>query len=102
MEKQPYAPPTITPHGTVHPTVKLLIGPGGLKIVLDKSQVILDNPGAGTPAMVYTKDAKANGTFWCAVDTGEVDGVRLTDPQCEWLQEQDVKVNEFLYGARNG
>jgi hypothetical protein len=81
---------------------KLLMGPGGIRIVLDRSKVVKDDPGADTPAMVYLPKNKGSGTFWCAVDTGEVDDVRLTDKQCEWLQEQYDTVNDFLYGAKHG
>lgn len=76
---------------------KLLVGPGGLRLVLDTTQVFPDDPGAGTPAMVYLSKPHASATFWCAVDTGECDDVRLSDTQCRWLQEQYDEVNDFLY-----
>jgi hypothetical protein len=78
---------------------KLLMGPGGLRVVLDRNKVVKDDPGADTPAMAYLPFGKGSATFWCAVDTGEVGDVSLTDKQCEWLQEQYNTVNEFLYGA---
>jgi hypothetical protein len=77
---------------------KNLIGPGGVRIELDPSQVFLDDPGAGTPAMVYLPFGRGSGTYWCACDTGEVDGEPLlTDRQVEWLNEQNTLVNDYLY-----
>jgi hypothetical protein len=97
MVKPKYSKPTLTSNGTDHPAVRLLMGPAGIKIVLDKSKVVPDDPGADTPAMVYIKNGKASATFWCAVDTGEVDDVDLSDAQCRWLQAQYDEVNDFLF-----
>lgn len=36
-----------------------LHGPGGVRLELDKTQVFPDDPGQGTPAMVYYKDGCA-------------------------------------------
>lgn len=74
---------------------RTLHGPG-IRIELDKTEVFPDDPGAGTPAMVYV--GRASATFWCALDTGELWGgnVELTDRQVKWLHEQYAEVNEFL------
>ena len=76
---------------------KMMLGPGGIKLVLDTTQVFPDDPGAGTPAMVYINKGQDSATFWCAVDTGECDDVRLSDKQCKWLQAQYDDVINFLY-----
>ena len=82
-----------------NPNKKTLNGPGGIRIVLDKAEVIPDDPGQGTPAMVYLLDKSA--TYWCASGEGEVTGNRgtrqLTPEQCKWLNDQEDAVTEFLY-----
>lgn len=47
---------------------KKSIRQGRLLVQLDKSQVVRDDPGAGTPAMVHCFEFSA--TYWCAVDNG--------------------------------
>lgn len=44
----------------------------GWRLELDRDQIIPDNPGEGTPAMVYSPNDKGAGTYWCAIDNGEV------------------------------
>ena len=75
---------------------KTIVGKG-LKIVLDRSEVFPDDPGAGTPAMVY--DAKGNcATFHVAMNEGELEcgDVRLTAAQTAWLASQENAVINFL------
>ena len=76
---------------------RMLLGPGGIKLVLDRDKVIVDDPGADTPAMVYLPHNAGSATFWCAVDTGECDDVDLSNSQCQWLQAQYDEVINFLY-----
>lgn len=66
-----------------------------LKIVLDKGQIFPDDPGMGTPAMVYR--GKDTATFWCASDTGEVDMIPIPENEWDWLVSQYDTVNEYLY-----
>ena len=68
---------------------------GRLKVVLDKSQVFLDDPGQGTPAMVYL--GNHSGTYYCAVETGLVDDHELTKEQVAWLDGLDEKIDDYLY-----
>ncbi len=77
----------------------------GLRIELDREEVFPDDPGQGTPAMVYREpdsDSKwASATYNCAINTGELtdqDGgwVPLTERQVEWLDKQGGKIDEFL------
>lgn len=74
----------------------------GLKVVLDKSEVFLNDPGAGTPAMVYNQRG-ASATFTCAMNEGELDNTRtgnmnqLLDKQIDWLYEIQSEVESFLY-----
>jgi hypothetical protein len=82
---------------------KTLQGPG-IRIELDTDEVIPDDPGAGTPAMVYvTGPVAGQATYWCALDTGEIDTGRhgyrdLTPAQSAWLERQLDAVNDFLGG----
>lgn len=48
---------------------KTVNGPNGVVLVLDRDKVVLDDPGADTPAMVYYKRGSA--TYWCACGEGE-------------------------------
>ncbi len=76
---------------------RMILGPGGVQIELDKDQVFPDDPGNGTPAIVRYCGHTA--TYWCAWDTMEVDGVDLPPRVWEWLDSKDTEINEFLYGT---
>ena len=88
-------------------TRKTLRGPGGLMLVLDRTQVFPDNPGEGTPALVVAPFGRGTSTYDCAADTGEVEGsdgvTPLTRKQCEWLNSKSVadEVEAFLYKGRD-
>lgn len=72
-------------------------GPNGLRIELDSSEIVPDDPGQGTPAMVYYKQYSA--TYWCAVDAGVLHGEEeytLTPKQADWLNEQYPIVDAFI------
>lgn len=77
----------------------LRLGSSKLRIELDKTQVFPDDPGAGTPAMVYLGDYSA--TYWCAVGEGCLDGSKgerdLTRREMEWLDQQGDIIDKFLY-----
>ena len=89
-------------------TKKILHGPQNLRVELDKSQVIPDDPGAGTPAMVYLYEpfasrATACATYACACGEGELqpcylhgDVIQLTDAQRTWLASIDDEIGNFL------
>jgi hypothetical protein len=67
-------------------------GPGGIRVTFDHSEIVWDNPGDGTPEMVYL--FTASGTLTAAQNEGELicgsDPRRLTDAQCEWLNGDEV------------
>lgn len=69
-----------------------LRGPGGLQLVLDPAQIFPDDPGQGTPAIVWLFGASA--TLSCAQHEGELEGRngmrQLTPDQCDWLNSADV------------
>lgn len=74
-----------------------LRGPGGLLIVLDAAEIFPDDPGNGTPAMVLAPFGRGTATFWCANETGEVDGDHvMTEAQCRWLNEMEDAVTTWV------
>lgn len=78
--------------------VMRLNGPRGIFIKLDADEVVPHDPGAGTPAMVYLN--KGSATYWCALDTGELDDGRgyfdLDKERMDWLDSQSDVVEEFV------
>lgn len=83
-------------------TLKLR-GPNGLVVELDRGQVFPDDPGQGTPAMVYRNKNlcdEDNGTYWCAIGEGELshNGTRLSGEDMDWLLSLESQIEEFLYG----
>jgi hypothetical protein len=75
--------------------VKTLRGPRGIKVVLDRSKVVPDDPGQDTPALVYWRGKSS--TLCCAYNEGEVDGVALPKEQAEWLDSVYDEADEWLY-----
>jgi len=78
-----------------------ITGPNGLVIELDASEVYRDNPGQGTPAMVYRNKGlcdEDSGTFWCAVGEGELSyhGSALTQEESDWLASKQEEVDRFI------
>lgn len=68
------------------------------KIVLDFREAVPDDPGAGTPAMVYGP-RDVSGTFFCALDTGELNddlAHQLPGQVSAWLEEMAGYVDEYL------
>lgn len=78
---------------------KTLTGPGGIQIVLDSSEIFLEDPGAGTPAMVHV--GRYAGTYFCATETGELScgDYTLSLAEVRWLDEQFDAVQDFLYSG---
>lgn len=76
-----------------------------LKLILDASEIIPDDPGQGTPAIVewkcHDEDGRtvtASGTYWCVSDQGEdMDGNRLPDGGSRWLHSLEGDVNAWLH-----
>jgi len=80
-------------------TRKILIGPAGVTLTLDKSQVFPDDPGSATPALVQYRGCTA--TYWAACDTAEVGDGRniygLSPEQMKWLWDQEDDMMKFLF-----
>ena len=72
-----------------------ILASNGLKVVADKSEYYPDDPGAGTPLMVYYGSYSA--TYECAVNEGELSGNRgyrpLTHNQLAFLNSNRVVSN---------
>jgi hypothetical protein len=69
----------------------------GWKLVLDKSEIFPDDPGQGTPAMVYAPNGDS-ATYNCATDTGEIgDYQRIPNSIHNWLLDKEDEVQEFLW-----
>ena len=68
-----------------------------LCIVLAQEQIFFENPGLGTPAMVYlkTKDGEVCSTYWYWEGEGNIDGYEVTDVQRGWLDS----FSEFVYNT---
>lgn len=71
------------------------------KVVLDQSQVYEDDPGQGTPAMVYGPN-DSSGTYFAAVDTGEIicgtNDEKIPGNVMRWLETTvSAEVDSFLY-----
>lgn len=73
----------------------VLKGPGGIRIELDPTEHYPEDPGQGTPAMVYYENYSA--TYQCALNEGELDcgGYTLTPAQSRWLADQVVIVSNW-------
>ncbi len=66
------------------------------RLVMDDAQIFKDDPGQGTPLMVYgPKDSSA--TFTCALCEGELDGYTEIPANVQrWLDEVSDRAYEWL------
>ena len=67
---------------------------GAYKLVLDSSEIYPNDPGNGTPAMVYC--GKRSGTYGCVTDTHELDGEEVPGKVMEWLHLMAEAVDIFI------
>lgn len=86
---------------------KTLRGPEGVTLELDSHEIYPEDPGQGTPAMVYKT---VNGrlymaTLTCAEMTGELcadrgGAIELSETVCDWLGSDKVQEEvEEMYAA---
>jgi len=80
---------------------KTLRGPEGLILSLDSEEIFPDDPGSGTPALLSLPFGRGTGTYWCALQEGEVDGIPLTEKQSRWLEAVEYEVTDFLREQSN-
>ena len=78
--------------------MKIIKTLGNLWVELDPREIVLDNPGEGTPAMVFLKHGNAllSGTFHAVLADGEIDEVPLTRAQLKWLEGLETLVEDWL------
>ena len=77
-------------------------GPDGWTVVADRRQVFPDDPGQGTPLMVYAPKAMACGTLARVLDTAETDtNTGQIEPVpgrvMAWLINIDNEANEWVF-----
>ena len=66
-------------------------GPNGLSVCFDASQIFPNDPGQGTPVLVCL--GRETSSFCCAINEGEVDGIRLSPAQMLFLES----IEEFVW-----
>lgn len=74
---------------------QILRGPEGIKVILDASEIFPNNPGLGTPAMVHLSTGDT-ATFNCVDSELEVDGIRLTSAQENWIRSIGDEIDNWL------
>ena len=82
---------------------KVYHGPDGWTILADRREVFPQDPGQGTPLMVYGPKHKSSGTLTRVLDTGEADTARgrleQVPPQVmAWLEDQADGAANWVYG----
>lgn len=88
-------------------TKLILRGPDSLRITLDRSKVNNEDPGADTPALVYSGCSRFSATYWAALGEEELTNddweVKPLSPrQVRWIREQEGVVADFLYDGPRG
>lgn len=72
------------------------------RVELDASEAYPNDPGQGTPAMVYGPKG-ASATFFCALDTGEMDSHEgpheIPSNIYRWLESVEERVDGFVSRA---
>jgi len=81
---------------------KTIKGPRDVELVLDPAQIYPEDPGQGTPAMVYYKGGSA--TFSCAANEGEVLDqwgftIELPKEAVGWLQTIGQDLEDDMYNS---
>ena len=75
-------------------------GPNGLRVEFDSSEIFPEDPGQGTPVLVYL--GRETASFCCALNEGEVGGyVRLSPEQIEFLASLEELVWNFTLPKEN-
>lgn len=69
---------------------------GSYRLELDSREIVPNDPGSGTPALLYAPN-KQTATFWCALDSGEMgDGTEIPKPVMSWLDRMAPTVENFI------
>lgn len=69
----------------------------GWSIVLDKDEVFPDDPGQGTPAMLYSPKGLSS-TYFCALDNGVIGDHDQPIPRSilDWMEEKMEEIDAFI------
>ncbi len=80
-----------------------IYGPGGIRVTFDPDQIVWENPGDGTPEMVYL--FAFSGTLTMVQNEGELLGNRgvrpLTPAQLEWVNGPEVNAAQARFWEEN-
>ena len=82
---------------------KIHHGPNGWTLVADRREVFPEDPGNGTPLMVYAPRMAGSGTLGRVLDTGEIDDTRCALMEVPasvmtWLDEVADTAETWLDG----
>ena len=77
---------------------KITYEKGNVKLVLQQDECFPDEPGQGTPAMVYLRihGEVVSSTYWCCMDEGDIEGYTLSESIMEWLETRRKQVDRHL------
>ena len=77
---------------------KITYEKGNVKLVLQQDECFPDEPGQGTPAMVYLRihGEVVSSTYWCCMDEGDIEGYTLSESIMEWLETRRKQVDRYL------
>lgn len=78
-----------------------------LRLELDAREIFPDDPGLGTPAMVYVgvREMQWGGTYHCALGEGELIWIgagtvhatrEISDRESRWLESNGELVDDFI------
>ncbi len=84
--------------------VNILASDGKIRIVLRQKEVKPEDPGAGTPALVYLQNPRDRrlhigdhvDIFDICLSERKVDGHKLTNAQYKWLEDHDLEVDDIV------
>lgn len=80
---------------------------GRLLVTLDPGEIFPDDPGAGTPVMVFLSPCgvltnghptnySASATWHCASEAGDIEGYELSNEEIAWLNSLEDEVEQLL------
>lgn len=94
------------PLPTPIPRTMTLKHKSGWRLELDRDEIYPDDPGNGTPAMVYAPRDESWGTYWCALDNAEVACgdvvVPIPGDVLAWLLNQGYYVEQYMAAGPMG
>ena len=90
----------------LNPSTRHTLRGAGLRIVLDPRQIVVDEPGAGDPAVIHASYRceedyvhNVSATWPCFRNEGEIEGFRLNQRQADWLATVAPAVEAWFHAA---